>query len=223
MSKFRRLLALLFLAPLPLGAQPREAAAEFFLGTAWSLPLPLVVRLPDERIVLRPRWSTRPFADAPYYAYRAGGGEGGHAIEAELLHHKLYLENPRPPVERLEVTHGYNLPLANAAMPARGLTVRVGLGLVVAHAEGRIAGRTVGRAAGGRRTFLGGGYHIAGIATQLAVGRRYPLGRGDVALTAAPEVKLTAAWARVPLEDGSLLVPNVAVHALGGVGVRRRW
>lgn len=215
--------AFLALAPLPLGAQPREAAAEFFLGTAWSLPLPLVVRLPDERIVLRPRWSTRPFADAPYYAYRAGAGEGGHAIEAELLHHELYLDNPRPPVERLEVTHGYNLPLANAAMPARGLTVRVGLGLVVAHAEGRIAGRTVGRATGRRRTFLGGGYHIAGIATQLALGRRYLLGRGDVALTAAPEVKLTAAWARVPLEDGRLLVPNVAVHALGGVGVRRRW
>lgn len=204
-------------------APPRQLTAEFFMGTAWSLPLPLVIRLPDERVAFRARWSTRPFADAPYYAYRVGGGRHGHAVEAELVHHKLYLENPRPPIEHLEVTHGYNLPMANLAVPMSGATVRVGVGLVVAHAEGRIAGRRVGVARGRRRTWLGGGYHLAGVAMQLATGRRYPLGRGDVALTAAPEVKLTASWARVPLEDGSLLVPNVALHALGGIGVRRRW
>lgn len=213
-----------FLAALPLAPlrAQHELTAEFFLGGAWSLPMPLVIRLPDERMVLRARYATRPFADAPYYAYRAGVGRDGHALEAELLHHKLYLERPPAPIEHFEVTHGYNLPMALAAVPARGWTVRVGLGLVVAHAEGRIAGRQVGRATGRRRTWLGGGYHLAGLATQLAVGRRYALGRGDVAMT-APEVKLTAAWARIPLEDGSLLVPNVALHALGGIGVRRRY
>ena len=36
-------------------------------------------------------------------------------------------------------------------------------------------------------------------------------------------MKLTAAMARMPLEEGSLLVPNVAVHALAGLGVRHRW
>jgi hypothetical protein len=216
------LLALLAALPAAaLGAQ-RDLTAEFFLGGAWSLPMPLVIRLPDERRVIRARYATRPFADAPYYAYRAGHGRDGHAVEAELLHHKLYLERPPAPIEHFEVTHGYNLPMLLAAVPARGWTVRAGLGLVVAHAEGRIAGRQVGRATGRRRTWLGGGYHLAGVATQLAAGRRYALGGGDVAMTAAPEVKLTAAWARIPLEDGSLLVPNIALHALGGIGVRQR-
>ena len=204
---------------------PAELHAEFLLGTAWSLPTPLTVRLPDappQRV--RARYDTRPWADAPYYAYRAGGGRLGRrgapsGWEAELLHHKLYLRDPPPPpIERFEVTHGYNLTTVNVVRPAGGLAVRVGLGLTIAHPEGRIAGRGFVR-----RTFLGGGYHIAGLTGQLAVGRRYALGRGRTAAYLVPEAKLTASLARVPLGDdgATVLVPNVAAHALAGVGVRR--
>jgi len=104
--------------------------------------------------------------------------------------------------------------------PIERWRLRVGLGLVVAHPEGRIGGRQI---RGARRTLLGGGYHVAGGALQVALGRRFALGGGRVALTVAPEAKLTAALARVPLEQGTLTVPNVALHALGGIGVRRRW
>ena len=122
----------------------------------------------------RARYSTRPFADAPYYAYRVGYGSPSRAVEAELVHHKLYLENPAPPIERFEVTHGYNLATANVRAPAGRHQLRAGVGFVVAHAEGRIAG--------------------------------------------------TASTARVPLTGGgSVSVPNVALHLLGGLGVRRRW
>ena len=97
--------------------------------------------------------------------------------------------------------------------------MRVGLGVVVAHAEGRIAGQPVGPG----RTLLGRGYHVAGPVVQLGVGRRYAFGRGSLAAFAAPELKLTAAVAHVPLGAGSVRVPNVALHALVGLGVRRRW
>jgi len=206
----------------PLRAQPHatELSAEVYTGGAWSLPLPFTVALPGAPAArLRPHWSTRPFADAPYYAYRAGWARDARGVDAELLHHKLYLENPAPPVERFEVTHGYNLPMLSARAPAGGWQLRIGLGAVIAHAEGRIAGRAVG----GGRTLLGGGYHIAGVAAQVAVGRRYLLGRGATALFAAPELKLTAARARVPLDGGgTVTVPNVAVHLLGGLGVRHQ-
>jgi hypothetical protein len=208
------------------GAQPplrarREIAAELYAGTAWSLRTPLTVRLPGTAPArLRARYATRPLADAPYYAYRASYGTATRAIEAELVHHKLYLENPAPPIERFEVTHGYNLATANVRAPAGTHQLRLGLGVVVAHAEGRVAGRAVGPG----RTLLGGGYRVAGATLQLGVGRRYPLGRGAVAAFAAPEVKLTASTARVPVEGGgSVHVPNVAVHVLGGLGVRRAW
>ena len=209
-------------------AQPsgREVHAEVLFGTAWSLPTPLIIRLPNAVPVSRSaRYSTHPWSDAPYYAYRAGvGSTNEHGVpagyEAELLHHKLYLDDPTPPVEHFEVTHGYNLVTANVVRPANQFAVRFGVGLVIAHAEGRIAGERVG---GSRRTFLGGGYHIAGLTTQLAVGRRYALARGRVAVYALPEVKLTASMACVPLGDagGRVLVPNIAVHALAGLGVRR--
>ena len=197
-----------------------EIAIEVQGGTAWSLPTPLIIRREGAPSVrLRARYSTRPLADAPYYAYRLSRGSRTHAAEAELVHHKLYLDNPAPPIERFEVTHGYNLAMANVRAPAGRWQVRVGLGLVVAHAEGRIGGATIGRG----RTLLGGGYHIAGVTTQLAVGRRFPLGRAPTAAFVAPELKLTASMARIPLDVGSVLVPNVAAHALAGLGVRRRW
>ncbi len=204
-----------------------ETHAEFMFGTAWSLPTPLIVRLGDSPpLKLAARYATRPFADAPYYAVRVGGGRlvrrpTATGYEAEMLHHKLYLNNPPPPIERFEISHGYNLAMASALRAADDLTIRIGLGLVVAHPEGRIAGQRVG---GTRRTLLGGGYHIAGLAAQLAVGRRYPLARGSTAPYAAAEVKLTAAVARVPVGDagGSVVAPNVALHGLAGLGVSRR-
>ena len=203
----------------PAQSPSRDLSAELFTGTAWSLPLPLTFELPNGRVRIRARYSTRPFADSPYYSYRVGRATGvGHAIEAEMLHHKLYLENPTPPIDRFEATHGYNLVTANVVAPANGWQVRFGVGLVVAHPEGRIAGRYIGRV----RTLLGGVYHIAGMTTQLAVGRRYPLGRARIALTAAPEAKVTASWARTPIAEGRITMPNAAVHLLGGLGVRCR-
>jgi hypothetical protein len=202
------------------GAQSsREVVAELFTGSAWSLPLPLVVHLGGTTERFTARYHTRPFADAPYYSYRLARSDEARSVEVEMIHHKLYLENARPPVERLEVSHGYDMPMVALATPPHGWQMRVGLGFVVAHPEGRIAGRELGV----MRTLLGGGYHIAGVSTQLAVGRRYALGRGATALTAAPEAKLTAALARIPFEGGSIVVPNVALHALGGLGIRRRW
>jgi hypothetical protein len=223
-------LAVLALSGAPLAAQDgsHEAHAEFLIGTAWSLPTPLVVRLPRHTPVrVHARYSTHPWSGALYYGYRAGGGElASHGApagyEAELLHHKLYLDNPVPPIEHLEISHGYNLLTADAVRPANALAVRFGVGLVVAHAEGRIAGERVG---GSRRTFLGGGYHLAGVTAELGVERRYTLTHGRSSLYAVPEGKLTASLARVPVGDsgGSAFVPNVAAHALAGLGLRRVW
>jgi hypothetical protein len=187
-------------------------------GTAWNLPVPLRVELPDQSARQTARYSTRPLEFPLYYGVRIGRTSPlGRGFDVELLHHKLYLENPSPPLERFEVTHGYNLVMLNAVGPARGWAWRVGLGVVIAHPEGVVAGRNIS----GLRTRLGGGYHVAGVATQLAMGRRYALGRGRSAMTLGPEAKLTASWAHIGLRPGHLEVPNVAVHVLGGLGIRR--
>jgi hypothetical protein len=110
-------------------------------------------------------------------------------LELELVHHKLHIDHPRPPVEHVEVSHGYNLAYMNMARPANGFVVRLGAGLVIAHPEGRIAGLRVG---GSRRTLLRGGYHIAGGSFQLGLGRRYAFARSRTTWF-APEAKVTAA------------------------------
>ena len=196
-----------------------ELAAELLTGGAWNVPTPLIVRHAGERSSFAAHYSTRPFQDAPYYTYRIERTSVGRGVSLEMLHHKLYLENPRPPIDRLEITHGFNQVMLSLITPSRGWRWRFGMGLVVAHPEVEIAGRSVGRL----RSLIGGGYHIAGVATQVSLARRYALGRGSIAMTASPEAKITAALARVPTGSGSLLVPNLAVHGLGGIGVRRCW
>jgi hypothetical protein len=135
---------------------------------------------------------------------------GNAGWEGELVHHKLYLENPPPGVEHFEVTHGYNLVTANRAVRQRGLTPRGGIGPGNAHPGGRGRGRRVGGRGGLRR-----GYFLAGPTLQLGVGGRVRLA-GRFYGTA--EGKLTASYARVPLGDGSATVPDAAVHGLLGLG-----
>jgi hypothetical protein len=185
------------------------ASAEILFGSAWNVPLPLALSGASASARFRARYSTRPFTGSPYYAGRVGYSDDGRGVELELIHHKLFLENPAPPVERLEITHGYNLPMINGVGPAGGWQFRIGVGLVIAHAEGRIAGHDIDS-----------GYRVAGAALQIALGRRYALTSGEPLLTATPEVKVTGSFARMRLTPGTLFVPNIALHALAGLGVQ---
>lgn len=214
--KYKRLFRLPALSLLLIAAGIAPAAAQgftgaLFAGTAWSLPMPLRIEQPGQPdLHFKARYRTRPWRGSPYYAYRVGYEQW----EAELVHHKLYLQNPPQEVEHFEVSHGYNLAMVNYAQPSYGFVIRFGLGLVIAHPEGRIRGRSVGPV----RSLLGGGYHISGISAQLSLARELDLSRH---LYINPEVKLTAAWARVPLAGGGRAeIPNVALHALTGLGFR---
>jgi hypothetical protein len=164
-------------------------------------------------------WSTRPLADAPYYAYRASYGTPTHAVEAELVHHKLTSRTPRPG-RAVEVTHGYNLATANAARPPARCRCASARRRRRAR-RGHVGGLPVGR----RRTTLGGGYHVAGATAQLAVGRRYLLRRGAVAPFAAPEVKLTATrrGCRSGRVREACSCPTCRCTPSPGLGARRLW
>jgi hypothetical protein len=187
--------------------------AEVFGGTAWSLSLPLRIKQPGEApIRFKARYRTRPWQGSPYYAYRLGYQHWS----AELVHHKIYLQNPTPEVEHFEVSHGYNLAMVSRALPVAvsPALFRLGLGLVIGHPEGRIRGKAINPV----RSVLGGGYHISGLCVQAAAGP--PLSLAEHWFF-RPEVKVTAAWARMPLAGGgTATVPNIALHTLFGFGYR---
>ncbi|RNI30581.1 hypothetical protein EFB08_04850 [Rufibacter latericius] len=207
--------ALLFVIGSSLAAHGQGLTAEVFAGTSWSLPMPLRIEQPGEPTLrFKARYTTRPWTGSPYYAYRLGYENWS----AELVHHKVYLENPPSEIEHFEVSHGYNLAMVSRAFPFRespGI-FRIGLGMVIGHPEGRIRGKAINPV----KSLLGGGYHISGVCLQVAVGSK--LGVADHWFF-RPEAKLTAAWARMPLAGGgSATVPNIALHTLFGFGYRSR-
>jgi len=207
------LVALLVLAS---GAPGVAAAAgwsfQAAVGFPFDLSLPLTIRQQGEApIRVRARWETRPFESPLYYALRGARWSGGSEWAVDLLHHKLYLTNPPPEVQRFGVSHGYNLVLfSHAREVARDTWARAGAGLVVAHPESTVRGRTF--EGGGP---LGGGYHLSGPAVVVGAERRFfPAG----AVFLSVQGLAAASWARVPVAGGHATVPDVSVHLLGGVG-----
>jgi hypothetical protein len=190
---------------------PAAWSVAAFAGTAWNARTRLVIRQEGSAdLAFTARYATRAFEPPFYYAVRIGRWRGGGGWDLELLHHKIYLQDPPPEVGRFEVTHGYNLLTFQRGWGGTAGRVRVGAGVVVGHAASEIRGRYQD---GGGNLF--GGYHLAGPVLQVGAGRTWGL---TGPLAALLESRATAAWAEVPVAGGSATVPNVALHLLGGVG-----
>jgi hypothetical protein len=203
------------LSPLEhLGADSTEFRPYVAVGTGlqYNVPLSLVIRQsgqPDLRLTAR--FSTRPFFEVPYYDVKVGIARKPWAFELELVHHKLYLDNPPEEVGAFELTHGYNPLLVNVARDQRGVTFRAGVGILIAHPETTIRGRRFPEDGG----ILG--WYICGPAGQVSVSKSFDISHR---LYAGLEGKAVGAWARVPVVNGSADVPNLSVHGLASVGWR---
>jgi hypothetical protein len=160
-------------------------------------------------------YETRPLEGPLYYSLRAGRWRGRTGWELELIHHKLFLQNLPPEVQRFDISHGYNLVTVNRGWDLRRFLVRSGAGVVVAHPENEVRGLVLDE----EETNLSGGYHLAGPAVQVGVEKRFALGESWFL---GLEGKVSAAWAEVPVTGGEAEVPNVAAHVLLGAGWRGR-
>lgn len=197
-------LALAPLVPSPAAAQRWRASLA--VGSAYNLPLPLVIEQagqPD--LSFTAHWDTHALETPVYYVARleqALDGGGGYAVE--LLHHKLFLEDPPPEVGSFSISHGFNVfTLQRAWAPAAGWSWRAGAGLVVTHPETVVRGR--GQPRGG---WLDGGYYVSGPAAQLGGGFSLPAG----ALRLGVEGKLTGARVWLPVAGGSAQLWHASAH-----------
>jgi hypothetical protein len=226
MSMARALRMLFFIAQagVAVGAASADerlrVAGEIGTGTAFSLPMTLTVRQSGFPVLEHhAHYATRPLDDAPYYAWRLGLWRHDRAWELQLTHHKLYLTNPPPEIEKFQVTHGYDMVTAGRAWRLPGVTVRAGAGVVIAHPESTVRGRNGPESGGFSPAFIGllsgDAYFLTGPCARVSVGRTFG---GRVFL--APDLELTAARARVPIADGEATVPNVALHLRLAVGAR---
>jgi hypothetical protein len=131
-------------------------------------------------------WESRNFESPPYYGLRVARQDARGAWAVRFVR----------------------------SFPAGGFELWAGLGLVIAHPESTVRGRTKPETEGGA---FGGGYYVTGPTGGLALGRRLSLGDR---FALVPEVRFTLSRARVPIADGEASVPNASVHFLLGLELR---
>ena len=196
----------LLLAPTPARGQ---VTVEYFMGSALNVPTPLTISQTGfPEISLTADYAVRPLDDRMYYALRVGFWKEDTGWLVELLHHKLYLENPPPEVGAFEVTHGYNMVTINRGWRLGPYVLLAGAGPVIPHSNSVVRGQ---------ERSIDAPYTLAGVAAQGAVARQLQFTSW---LFGSLEGKITAGWVRVPVADGDAAVPNVAFHFLAGIGVR---
>jgi hypothetical protein len=187
-----------------------------FLGGSFSFPAKLTVRqlgFPAFDVV-HAEYRNRSLDLPIYYAARVARWRADRAWAVELVHHKIYLKDPQPPIQDFNVSHGYNLLTVSRLWNLNGWVVGGGAGAVIAHPENTIRGRRLDSNGGV------GGYYLAGPTGAAIAGYRWTMGRDWLM---SWEGRLTASYARVPIDGGHASVPDMSAHALFGVGCRLPW
>jgi hypothetical protein len=174
-------------------------------------------------------FESRSFESPIYYGYRAGHRLGGTQwlfLEAELIHGKLYPQQPgtargtgmlrgQPAaqvpfptvVQEFNMSHGLNFLLGNILV-RREMTTRftatgrAGLGALLPHTESVVDEERRGR------------YEWAGVAVQLSGGAEVGLSRR---IAATAEYKWTRASPRVTLAEGQATLTTRSHHLAVGV------
>ena len=194
---------------------PTTASADWniqiFTGSSYSFPSSLNIEQDGEDdIDITAEYETRAWSTlAPYYALRISKWTDDHAWEFESLHQKLYLTNKPDEVQRFAISHGYNMNMLNFAFSKYGFIYRMGGGFVMTHPETKVREKSW-QDDGGLN-----GFYISGAGGQLALEKRYII---TEKLSLSLELKMTAAYAEIPIADGTATVPNYAAHGLIGVG-----
>lgn len=185
------------------------------LGTALNAPTPLEVNQNGfEQIKLTANYSTRPFQSSPYYQVQGGYWyqRGRKAIVFGFLHHKIYLDNPPPEIQRFEITYGYNTLYLGHAWLSGKWQISAGGGPLIANPITVVRGQADDRRSG----FFDLGWYIAGGTVYGALQRRFPV--GDKVYFGL-EGKVTGSMAWITIADGNARVPNLALHILASFGL----
>ncbi|MDD3179260.1 MAG: hypothetical protein PHQ04_02795 [Opitutaceae bacterium] len=204
---------LLACLPMPWAGRAADMwSFEFLGGAPYHFVTPLRIYQSGQPVIkVNARYNAKPFEVPRYYSVRIGAWSGNRAWEMELIHDKIYLKNRPPQVEEFSVSHGYNLLTVNRAWLLRKFVCRLGAGAVVAHPESTVRGKKIPE----DRGLFNDGYYLSGPTVQTSLGRRIPL---HPRLFLAAEVRLTASFARMPVENGRATVPTTAAHVLFGLG-----
>jgi hypothetical protein len=206
---------IVFIFCLLFAASHAQARWSFELhgGQVYNVPLPLQIKqesYPD--IKLTARYFTEPLTLPVYWDLRFSRWQNNKSWEFEAIHHKLYLDNTTPEVQKFNISHGFNMLIVNRGIEKKSFRYRAGVGVVLAHPESIIRGKEFGNSTDDLDT----GYYLTGPVFNLAISRPIRLG-GRFYLN--PEAKTTFAYSYIKISEGHANVYNLAFHLILGFGV----
>lgn len=192
----------------------QHISLEILPGGALIVPSTLFIHQDGEDdLKFTANYETHSFNLPVYYSYRLGIQiQPEKWVELEMNHLKVYLQNKPDEIERFTITHGYNQIWMNYKWKYHQFYYTVGIGPVLAHPENTIRGLALDETKG----IMHKGYYIAGISSQLALQKKFFLGRN---FFFSVESKANLAFAKVPVANGYAKVPVAAFHGLAGMGI----
>lgn len=182
-------------------------------GEIYNAPMPLKIKqqgYPD--LKLTARYHTEPFTLPVYWDIRFSRWQNDKSWEFEVIHHKLYLDNTTPEVQKFNISHGFNMLMVNRGFDKKTFRYRAGVGVILAHPESNIREKEFGNT--GNDWDMG--YYISGPVLNLAISKPIRLGRR---LYINAEAKTTLAYAYIKVSEGHANVYNLAFHLILGIGV----
>jgi hypothetical protein len=181
-------------------------------GDAYCLPASLTIKQSGyKNIGFQAEYHTYSLRMPFYYSLKVARWNQKSGWEVELIHLKLFLKNKPATVEKFDISHGYNFLIINRGWMFPYLIFHAGVGIVIGHPENIIRGNSLSENKG----ILKSGYYIVGPALQLDGEQRIKLNQN---FFFSLEMKITAAFSRIPLSGGHANLQHLAVHGLVGLG-----
>lgn len=198
------------------GAQDRWSF-ELQFGVVHSIDLPLTFYqdgYPEIRID-KADYYCEPLNDPPYWDWRFSRWKNNKSIELEAVHHKFYLRNLVPGVDRFGISHGFNMVFINRGWQWGPYIFRAGIGSALVHPESSIRGMAYPLGPG----FDFPGYRVRGVNINLTGSRQFRISK---TFFVNAEAKVHAAVANVPIINGHARVNILALQLILGPGVNWR-
>jgi hypothetical protein len=182
-------------------------------GEVYNVPMPLTIiqqGYPD--LKLTARYHTEALTLPVYWDWRFSRWQNNKSWEFEAIHHKLYLENTTPEIQKFNISHGFNMLLINRGYDKKTFRYRAGVGIVLAHPESNIRGKEFGNSSDDWDM----GYYLSGPVLNVAIGKPIRLGGRFYINT---EARTTFAYSYIKIAEGHANVYNLAFHLVLGIGV----
>jgi len=165
---------------------------------------------PDIKIK-KANFYSEPLIDPPYWNWRISKWFKNKSIEFEAIHHKFYLINLPPEIEKFGISHGYNMVMFNHGREVGKFILRAGLGSAIVHGESTIRGMVYPNGPG----FDFGGYHLRGLTVNLGAARQIKVSKHFFVNT---ELKVNSSFANIPIILGHARVNIIVFQFIIGPG-----